>query len=659
MKPSGVFIKMNTIARFKPTILSLYLGLTAMIATFHMFRSYAGNDWNNKVAFAAAMGDIALLCVLAIVYHLFRRGFSQSRKALVANETLHYIVAFFIALLSTASQLLYINTGETLDINVIIFGLNNFEDLALVLGAGIGSGSMESVALGWGLLALSILKSNRLFLNYSRTFALIFPAIALSSCSIFGTEASTKLSVDVPSRSDAEKSLYQGEYKHYTEKQLEWNSPTISHWQHGIITGFALNATYGQTQFKSLSSRAGSRVIYQKPRYLNKGAKSPNVILVVMESVRHDVIGPYSKDGISQTHTPFLNELSQNSLVYERAYTTIPHTSKALVGIYCGTFPSFNSNISESDLAQPNLTCLPHILGAAGYKSAHFQAAPKTFEHRGTFLKSAGFDHYMTQEDFAGSSWEKLGYLGLDDRALITPSVEWMKKQQALRTPFFASILTIVTHHPYVTPGNSIPIKNTQQAYNQYIAGVRYTDSVIKELFSRLEHEGLLKNTIIIITGDHGEGFAEHGQIAHNGTAHEEGMHVPLIVFAQDIVEMKGSMRGLRQHIDIMPTILDLSGINYLGKLPGINLVSDPHGHEQLITSCFYTDYCLNYYHQDGLKMIYYYGKRSPELYDLNRDAAEKHNQNHILQRSMLEDSLLSAIQLKNSYEQACNSKCF
>jgi arylsulfatase A-like enzyme len=326
-----------------------------------------------------------------------------------------------------------------------------------------------------------------------------------------------------------------------------------------------------------------------------------------------------------------------------------------LVGIYCGTFPRFETDISEAIAGNLPLTCLPHLLASAGYASAHFQTPPGSFEDRLTFLSNVGFEHRFTQESIAGGDWAKLGYLGVDDRAMVAPAVDWMRRQSQQGRPFFASMLTIATHHPYVSPGNIQPVHDARQAKEAYVKAVRDTDAVVGDLFAALRKHGLLDNTLVVITGDHGEAFAEHGQIAHNGVGYEEGIRVPLILHGP-MLGMPRVVGGLRQHLDIMPTVLDAAGVRVSGKLPGKSLLSDPIGHSEVIAACFYSDYCLSHVAADGGKVLFFHGKRSLEMYDLNADPAERSNLHAEATHANVLQRLSAAVRLKKSFESVYGS---
>ena len=364
------------------------------------------------------------------------------------------------------------------------------------------------------------------------------------------------------------------------------------------------------------------------------------------------MVGAYSSGPHGTSNTPYIDTLASSGWLYERAYTTIPHTSKALVGIYCGTFAKFGTDSFESTENHYPVNCLPKLLEQVGYRTGHFQTAPGTFEGRARFLINAGFGHTVVQEDLNPDQQVKYGYLGLDDRLLVNPMLDWMQKQRRANQPFFASMLTVMTHHPYVSPENIEPLKDPAQGKQSYLRAIRYTDEIVKELIESMKQRGLLDNTIVIVTGDHGEGFAEHGQVAHNGTAYEEGMRVPLIVHAPWAMKEARRISGLRQHIDIMSSLLELIGSKHDGTLPGKDLFKNPDGHEELITSCFYENYCLNHYLNDGSKLVYFFGKRPTEFYNLETDPLEEVNIAPLLEGGAIKSRIERSAVLRKSYSQ-------
>jgi lipoteichoic acid synthase len=84
---------------------------------------------------------------------------------------------------------------------------------------------------------------------------------------------------------------------------------------------------------------------------------------------------------------------------------------------------------------------------------------------------------------------------------------------------------------------------------------------VIRDFIAGLEKMGALRSSIVIILGDHGESFGEHGPRLHTMVVYDETLNIPAILYADGVILPVTSISGLRQHVDIMPTVLDALGL--------------------------------------------------------------------------------------------------
>ncbi len=635
-------------------IYRLYFGVMAAIAAVLLHRTTLSADWRGEAMLMGGLADALFLSILATLFYLLQRLVRGNSRLSRLNVLFHLSLIALITVAVIISQALFLRTGEYLDLHIVSFFLNNAGDLMGAVGSEAGLDVFAMALMVVAFIGLSVIRLERKSIHHLRNAALVLPVVTLSSCGVFSEPIET---LETPLSKNIS-TLYSGDYKRFNIRQVEWNKRIDSFWNKGILPGIYFGPALGMVEYDAITAGAGFSELYEPPVVVKESLQEtpPNIIFVILESVRHDMLGIYSGEDKAHSDTPFLDSLARKGTLVERVYSTIPHTSKALVGIYCGSFPEFSSKVTETMPGNLKLKCLPRLLSEAGYASAHFQTAPEKFENRGQLLKNMGFMHYTSQEDFIDEGWERFEYLGLDDRAMLTPSIEWMQAQKSAEKPFFASLLTVVTHHPYASPGSIKTISTTNEAFDSYLSAVRYTDKFVNELFERLRDSGLLENSVLVITGDHGEAFAEHGQIMHNGVAFEEGMRVPMIIYRHDQPLPKKRITGLRQHIDIMPSVLELAEISYRGVLPGVSLLSNSEGHKEVITSCFYTNYCLNYYTDNGMKLSYYYGKREPELYDLSLDAEETNNLYTENRVEEMEQLLYRAARLKNSFERVYSS---
>lgn len=389
----------------------------------------------------------------------------------------------------------------------------------------------------------------------------------------------------------------------------------------GHLSSFLLESWRHPIQ-PQVGSASSAPVLYQTPQ-ISELVSRPNIIILVLESTRARSVGQQA--GKASSQTPHFDALAQTSLRVPAAYTTTDHTSKALVGILCGMYPNPDFAIAESHPGAMKPSCLAKLLGEQGYSSLFLQSAPGGFERRRTLTANMGYQATLAQEELDSERYAKVGYLGMDDQALVDPAMDWMQKQSS---PFFLTLLTSVTHHPYQLPSRVVRTpevkvvfeEDPKQKLHNYEQTLSYTDQMLGRLVSRLREARLLDNTVLIVTGDHGEAFGEHGAYTHNGIPFAEVTHVPLLVHYPARYPQGGEIAGLRQHVDITPTVLDLLGAKWRGTLPGKSLLSG--GHTRVLSHCWGTRRCASL-RDDGEMLAYYYRHNPARHVDLRQDPYE------------------------------------
>ena len=161
-----------------------------------------------------------------------------------------------------------------------------------------------------------------------------------------------------------------------------------------------------------------------------------NIVLIHLESVRARSVTPYNKD--LQT-TPFLDELAKESLLAERAYTTVPHTSKAITSVNCGIEPHLTREITEAQSNGIPARCLPELLKEQGYNTALFQSATGKFEDRGRLVDNFGYKDFYPLETMSTQGFERSNYFGYEDEIMLEPSRRWLEDHR--EEPFLVTYL--------------------------------------------------------------------------------------------------------------------------------------------------------------------------------------------------------------------------
>jgi lipoteichoic acid synthase len=161
---------------------------------------------------------------------------------------------------------------------------------------------------------------------------------------------------------------------------------------------------------------------------------------------------------------------------------------------------------------------------------------------------------------------------------------------------------------------------------NRYLNSVRYVDFFVKHLLEQYKELGLYEETIFVLYGDHGEAFGEHGLYQHDNVPYEEGLRVPLLIYDPQRWQDGERVEAPTNHLDVLPTVLDLLGYGVEGGgYPGSSLLDPLPEDRTLMAGCFYEHEFLASIEGDE-KYIYHYGDEREEFYDLSEDSLEKNN---------------------------------
>jgi len=346
-----------------------------------------------------------------------------------------------------------------------------------------------------------------------------------------------------------------------------------------------------------------------------------NVVFIHLESTRAFSVTPYNEEIDT---TPFLAGLSRRSIFAERAYTTVPHTSKAIVSVNCGIMPNLTQEITESEPGGIPARCLPELLEERGYDTVLFQSATEEFEDRRAVAKNFGYEEFYPLESMDTEGYDRVNYFGYEDDIMLEPSRRWLEEHRD--GPFMATYLTVTSHHDYnVPPDFETKEFSDKELVNKYQNTVHYQDAFLKKLFEQYKELGLYDETVFVVMADHGEGFGEHGLYQHDNTIYNEGIKIPLLFHDPRRFEGGRVVETPVQNLSVLPTVVDLLGYRIEGgEYRGRSLL-DPLEPRPLKVSCWVENRCLALIDGDE-KYIYHFGHREEEYFDLSEDPLEKDN---------------------------------
>ena len=241
-------------------------------------------------------------------------------------------------------------------------------------------------------------------------------------------------------------------------------------------------------------------------------SQPPNLILITLDTVRADHLGCYQSEGPS---TPRLDALAAEGLIFTRAYTPYPLTLPAHASLLGGLLP-FEHGIRNNDmpLAGDAAPLVQERLRQQGYATA---AVISAFVLDRRFGLARGFDHYldaMPQSDPGGEP-------AVERRGDATTDLALGLLDELGSGPFFLWVHYFDPHSPYTPPP---PYQGTG-----YAGEISYTDAEVGRLLDGLIERGLYRDAAVIVAGDHGEAFGEHGEVEHGFFIYDTTLHVPLI----------------------------------------------------------------------------------------------------------------------------------
>lgn len=288
----------------------------------------------------------------------------------------------------------------------------------------------------------------------------------------------------------------------------------------------------------------------------DSAAKKQNVVMILMESMSAKLTGTLAGTSL----TPNIDRLAAEGLSFTNCYSSGNHTNHGLYATLY-SFPSILKRNAMKGSAIPNYSGLPTVLANNGYHTMFFMTHESQYDNMNAFLRTNGYQDIYAQEDYPK---EKIAnHFGVSDDYLFEYALPVLKKSHENGTPFFATLLTISNHPPYVFPEGFKP-----QAATTEEQIVEYADQCIGDFMQAAAHEPWFENTIFILVGDHGKMVGQA-----DCELPEAYNHVPLIFYGHGIApQVNAAWAG---QVDIAPTLLGMLNISYTQNNFGVNLLTE------------------------------------------------------------------------------------
>ena len=314
-----------------------------------------------------------------------------------------------------------------------------------------------------------------------------------------------------------------------------------------LNTPFTLLKTIGNNQLTEKNyfteNEAKSYFNTVKDYSSNKNFRHQNVVILIMESFSKEYIGALSGN---ESYTPFLDSLIQHALVFPNAFANGKRSIEAMPSIIASLPTLMTSSYISSGYATNSINSLASLLKDKGYHTSFFHGGSNGTMGFDNFTYAAGIDEYYGMNEY-GKNEDFDGNWGIFDEEFLQ---FYATKLNSFKEPFFSSLFTLSSHHPYTIPGKYEG--KFKKGPLKILEAIGYSDFSLKQFFKTASEMPWFENTLFIITADHTAQAIKPEYKTNIGQ-----FRVPIIFFhpADSSLQEKNDL--ITQQLDIMPSVLD------------------------------------------------------------------------------------------------------
>lgn len=394
------------------------------------------------------------------------------------------------------------------------------------------------------------------------------------------------------------------------------------------------------------------------PFQVSAARRKPNVILISLDQLHAGRLHGY---GNPRATSPNLDRLAAEGVRMPHFYAASPWTAPSYASMHTAQHPSKHGATLFHPPGVPGLKpdaiTLAGLFKKAGYRTAAFVNNSVA----GAYLTAKGFDEYDEAQKRPTNITERNT---LENREFHAPATNqrifrWLDEKG--HDPFFLFLLYFEPHSPYDPPPEHDLFKSDaypeatqtgydvkkghllrkaclrdqnaiERLYQLYDGKIHYIDYYIGELMNRLRRDGFDKNTILLLTSDHGELVYQHiddYMTFDHRSLYEQVLHIPFYLWGTGIPKGK-VIQSLGTHIDIAPTLLELAGLPPKPDAQGVSLVPLISGKRASVRTHVFSEQDiiepLRAVRDERYKLIWNKRTGAKMLFDYRADPAEKHD---------------------------------
>ncbi len=280
-----------------------------------------------------------------------------------------------------------------------------------------------------------------------------------------------------------------------------------------------------------------------------------NVMVIILESFSSEYLSLREPEV-----TPFLNKLRAQGADFPKAYANGRRSIEGAAAILSGIPALMEEPFINSEFSANQIIGLGTVLAAQNYHTSFFHATANGSMHFDRFTKSVGIENYFGLNEYPNKD-DNDGSWGIYDE----PFLQWTcGKLSEFKPPFFSTVFTLSSHQPYNFPEKYH--ERFRDDRSPILKTIQYTDFALEQFMKCAEKQPWYENTVFIVTADH------TGPPLEDNASFESRYQIPIVLFSpQKKLLAEVNTEQYAQHIDLLPTILDVLGLenknhNYLAR---------------------------------------------------------------------------------------------